>query len=202
MQSPAARLVAIAIAAHPDDIEFAMAGTLLRLQDVGAEIHMWNLANGCYGTAIHSYDEIVAMRWQEAQDAATVAGATMHPPITDDLSIMYDTALIAKVAAVIRQVKPQIILTHSPQDYMEDHMNTSRLAVSGAFVRGMTNCISDPPQDVWSGETVIYHGMPHGLRDPLRRLIRPGMYVDVGDKSRAETRDVGTTSLAKRMVGF
>ena len=79
-------------------------------------------------------------------------------------------------------MKPQIILTHSPQDYMEDHMNTSRLVVSGAFVRGMTNCISDPPQEAWSGETVIYHGMPHGLRDPLRRLIRPGMYVDVGEK--------------------
>ena len=105
MQSPAAPLVAIAIAAHPDDIEFVMAGTLLHLQDVGAEIHMWNLANGCYGTATHSYDEIVAMRWQEAQDAATVAGATMHPPITDDLSIMYDTALIAKVLFLLSSAK-------------------------------------------------------------------------------------------------
>jgi LmbE family N-acetylglucosaminyl deacetylase len=41
----------LAAAAHPDDIEFMMAGTLLRLKDAGCEIHLWNLANGCYGSA-------------------------------------------------------------------------------------------------------------------------------------------------------
>jgi LmbE family N-acetylglucosaminyl deacetylase len=41
----------LAAAAHPDDIEFMMAGTLLRLKDAGCEIHLWNLANGCCGSA-------------------------------------------------------------------------------------------------------------------------------------------------------
>jgi LmbE family N-acetylglucosaminyl deacetylase len=42
-------MIALAAAAPPDDIEFMMAGTLLRLKDVGCEILLWNLANGCWG---------------------------------------------------------------------------------------------------------------------------------------------------------
>ena len=37
---------AFAIAAHPDDIEFQMAGTLILLQRAGYEIHYMNIANG------------------------------------------------------------------------------------------------------------------------------------------------------------
>ena len=55
-------LTALAIGAHPADIEFMIAGTLLRLRDLGAEIHMWNLANGSCGTVVHTKDEIVRLR--------------------------------------------------------------------------------------------------------------------------------------------
>jgi len=47
-------IVVLAASAHPDDIEFMMAGTLLLLKEAGAEIHMWNLANGHCGTASSS----------------------------------------------------------------------------------------------------------------------------------------------------
>src|SRR5438105_5218145 len=117
------KLVALAAVAHPDDIEFMMAGTLLLLKEAGAEIHMWNLANGGCGTVTYSYEDIIRMRWEEAQAAAKVAGATMHPPLVDDLAIVYSPELLARVTAVIRQIQPTIILTQSPQDYMEDHMN-------------------------------------------------------------------------------
>ena len=171
--------VAMAVGAHPDDIEFMMAGTLLRLKEAGAEIHMWNLANGCCGTASHDREEIIELRWEEARESAREAGATMHPPLVDDLAIVYDPALLARVAAVVRNIKPDILLIPSPQDYMEDHSNTSRLLVTAAFVRGMKNYETDPPMKPWTGPTVLYHAMPHGLRDGLRRLVRPGMYVDV-----------------------
>jgi N-acetylglucosamine malate deacetylase 1 len=175
----AKKLTVLAIVAHPDDIEFNMAGTLLLLNDVGADIHMWNLANGCYGSVTHPYQNIIDIRWKEAQAAAHEAGATIHPPIVDDLGIVYEPALIARVAAVVREVKPDIVFTHSPQDYMEDHMNACRLAVTGAFTRGMPNYGTYPPVEAWYGDVTIYHVMPHGMRDPLRRLIRPGQYVDI-----------------------
>jgi LmbE family N-acetylglucosaminyl deacetylase len=171
--------VAMAVGAHPDDIEFMMAGTLLRLKEAGAEIHMWNLANGCCGSSVHDREETAKLRWEEAQESARMAGATMHPPLVDDLAIVYDTALLARVAAVVRKVGPDILLIPSSQDYMEDHTNASRLLVTAGFVRGMRNYETDPPSEPWTGPTVLYHAMPHGLRDGLRRLVRPGVYVDV-----------------------
>jgi N-acetylglucosamine malate deacetylase 1 len=174
------RLAALAIVAHPDDIEFVMAGALLLLKDRGAEIHFWNVANGCYGSMVHPKAEITRIRAEEARAAAEKAGAIIHPSICDDLGILYTAELIAKVVSVVRAVKPQIVLTHSPQDYMEDHMNASRLAVTGAFIRAAPNYVSDPPVDAWPGETVVYHALPHGLKGPLRQTIRAELYVDIG----------------------
>jgi LmbE family N-acetylglucosaminyl deacetylase len=73
------------------------------------------------------------MRRKESRAAARKLGATWHSPIARDLEIFYNDDLLRRVAAVVRKVRPTLVLTHSPQDYMEDHMNTSRLAVSGAF---------------------------------------------------------------------
>jgi len=171
--------VALAIGAHPDDIEFMMAGTLLLLKEAGADIHMWNLANGYCGTAVHSREEITRLRWEEARAAAAVAGATIYPPIADDLALLYEVPLIQRIAAVVREVKPAIILLPSPQDYMEDHQNACRLAVTAAFARGMRTFETIPPTATWEGETVLYHALPYGLRDGMRRLIHAGQFVDI-----------------------
>ncbi len=173
-------LTAMAIGAHPDDIEFVMAGTLLRLKDAGAAIHMWNLANGSCGTAVHSKDEIVRLRAAEARASAEAAGAVVHPALADDLAIFYEPGLLARVAAVLREVKPDILLVPSPQDYMEDHMNTCRLAVSAAFAHGMVNFPTDPPRPAWQEPLALYHALPHGLCDALGHQIRPERYVDTG----------------------
>ncbi|HEY1107028.1 MAG TPA: GlcNAc-PI de-N-acetylase, partial [Opitutaceae bacterium] len=78
-----------------------------------------------------------------------------------------------------REVRPTVVLTHSPQDYMEDHMNTSRLAVTAAFARGMPNFVTQPRAKIFSGDTTVYHALPHGLRDGLGRRVRPESFVDV-----------------------
>ena len=172
-------MIALAAAAHPDDIEFMMAGTLLRLKDAGCEIHLWNLANGCCGSGKLSRGEIVAVRWEEAQASAAMAGGTAHPPLFDDLGIFYDASSLAKTAAVIRLIQPDIILTHSPQDYMEDHQNTARLAVTGVFMRGMKNAETVPPVASCGKLAAVYHALPHGLRDSLRQPVEPDFYTDI-----------------------
>jgi len=178
---------AIAIGAHPDDIEFCMAGTLLLLKRAGYETHYFNLASGNCGSNEHSTSKTRVLRRKEARSAAGVLGACFHPSLTDDLDIAYDTALLRRVAAVIREVGPIIVLTHSPQDYMEDHTNTARLAVTAAFARGMPNFQTNPPRKAVSRDVALYHAMPHGLRDPLRRRIVPGAFVN--------TTSVHTTKL-------
>lgn len=169
---------AIAIAAHPDDIEFVMAGTLLRLAEAGWDIHYMNLSTGNCGSLETDAQETRIVRAKEAREAARMIGATFHPPICDDLEILYTVELLRKLTAVVREVAPNIVLTHSPQDYMEDHMNTSRLAVTAAFARNMPNFRVDPPTLPINPEVAIYHAMPHGLRDALRRRVEAGAWVD------------------------
>jgi LmbE family N-acetylglucosaminyl deacetylase len=172
--------VVLAVGAHPDDIEFFMAGTLLLLKDAGASIHMWNLANGCLGSVRHAREEAARVRWAEAQEAARTAGASIRPPLFDDLAVFHDAPSLARVAAGIREIGPNIILTHSPQDYMEDHQNACRLAVTAAFARGMPNFVTDPPRGVCGGDVALYHAMPSSLRGPLLEAIHPHACVDIG----------------------
>lgn len=176
MSSP----VVLAVAAHPDDIELMMAGTMLMLARAGCELHYINLCSGSMGTAEHDAATIAAIRAEEAREAARILGATWHPPMVDDLDLYYDRALPRRLGAVVRDVKPAIMLVQSPQDYMEDHMNACRVAITAAFCRGMRNFITAPPREPVDGEVTLYHALPWGLRDPLRRLIRAGQYVDIG----------------------
>jgi len=171
---------ALAVGAHPDDIEFMSAGTLLLLKQAGYDIHMWSVANGCCGTRDLDRDEIVELRARESADSAREAGATLHAPVTDDMEVLYRPDLVARAASLVRRVRPEIILLPAPDDYMEDHANTSRVVVAGAFARGMPNFHSEPPAEPWYGEVTLYHAMPHGLTDGLGGVVRPGWYVDVG----------------------
>jgi LmbE family N-acetylglucosaminyl deacetylase len=118
------------------------------------------------------------IRRREAQAAAKLLRARWHPSLVEDAEIFYEDSLLRRTAAVIREVAPNLILTHSPQDYMEDHMNASRVAVTAAFVRGMPNYRTVPRRRPIADEVTIYHAMPHGLRDGLRRVIVPGAFVN------------------------
>jgi len=99
--------------------------------------------------------------------------------MVDDIKILYEPKLLARVGAVVRKVAPTIMLVPSPEDYMEDHVNAARLAVTAAFCRGMRNFRTIPAVRPIAGDVTIYHAMPAGLRDPLRRRVVPEYFVDV-----------------------
>ena len=169
----------LALGCHPDDIEFMMAGTFLLLGERGAELHYCNVANGCYGSNEHTREALVDIRAREGKNAAAYANAVFHPSYADDLHVMYEQPLIRKVASLIRNVKPDILLLPALGDYMEDHMNTARVGVTAAFVRGMGLYQTDPPQPHYDGDIALYHAMPYGLRDALGRSVIPQFYVDI-----------------------
>ena len=179
---------AIAIGAHPDDIEFYMAGTLLRLRELGWEIHYFNLSSGNCGSVKLSPSKTRKTRKQEAQNAAKILGAKYHPSIADDLEIVFSVPRLRQVSAVIRKARPSIVLTHSPQDYMEDHTETCRLAVTAAFTHGMPNFKSEPREETCDHNVTVYHAMPHGLRDPLRRRIIPGQFINTAPSQKTKLR--------------
>ena len=172
-------LVAMAVGCHPDDIEFGMAGTLLLLGEAGCELHYMNVANGCYGSTTMTKEETRLTRTRESREAAGLIGAIYHEPLVDDLNVFYTQELVMRLGAVMRSVDPQILLIHSPQDYMEDHMNACRLAVSAAFCRNIPNYPVDPPVDPVDSTVALYHAMPIELRDQLRNPIEADLFVDV-----------------------
>jgi LmbE family N-acetylglucosaminyl deacetylase len=173
--------VALAVVAHPDDIEFTMGGTLHLLARAGWQTHYLTIANGSCGSLTKGPAQTARMRASEARAAARLLGAQFHPSLVPDITIVYAVSLLRRLAAIVRAIGPRVMLVPSPHDYMEDHAEACRLAVSAAFVRGMPNFRTAPVRRPVAHDLTIYHAMPHGLRDPLRRRIVPGAFVDTTD---------------------
>ena len=169
---------ALAIAAHPDDIEFVMAGTLLLLKAAGWDIHYLNVSTGNMGSMVMTAARTAQVRRREARVAAKALGATWHAPFCHDLSIFYTEENLRRLCAVVRLAQPSVVLTHALTDYMEDHMITARLAVTAAFARGIPNYRSTPPRPPTLGSCVLYHAMPHGQCTPLRGPVQPECLID------------------------
>ena len=169
---------ALALAAHPDDIEFVMAGTLLLLRDAGWSIHVMNISNGNMGSTVMTAAQTASTRRKEAQAAAKLMDAKWHAPICSDLSIFYTEENIRRICSVVRAARPTVVLTHALSDYMEDHMITARLAVTATFARGVPNYRSTPQRTPALEPCVIYHAMPHGQCTPLREPVKPELFVD------------------------
>ena len=169
----------LAVFAHPDDVEYFAAGTMLQLAKRGWDLHYFDLCAGDCGSVRTDGPATAALRLKEAREAARILGATFHPPVAGDMTLTFDIPLMRKVAAVIRRSRADIVLTHALSDYMEDHMACARLATSAAFTHGMPNFESDPPEPTYGHDVTVYHALPHGLRTPLRQKVSAGLYVDV-----------------------
>ncbi|MCC8180243.1 MAG: PIG-L family deacetylase [Planctomycetes bacterium] len=170
---------AMAIAAHPDDIEFMMAGTLLLLKQAGWKIHCLILSTGDCGTPDETKAAIVARRLKEAKASFDRAGFVFQKPFVGDLEIFYDKKLLERVISEVRVARPSMVFTQSLTDYMEDHDATARLAAMAVFCRSMNNIYCKPKRPPFEGDCALYHALPHGLTDNMRHPVEAEMFVDV-----------------------
>jgi LmbE family N-acetylglucosaminyl deacetylase len=182
---------AFAVGAHPDDVEFGMAGTLTLLAEAGFEPHMMNVSRSNLDSNELTEEEITAIRRAEAERSAEVLGAVYHGPIADDLMIHYEDRLLRKILAVIREIRPTIVLLPSLNDYMEDHTNTARLVVTACFSRAMRHFKSDPPRDATDQDTYLYHAQPHLNRDGMRNLVVPALLVNISSVMETKLQMLG-----------
>ncbi len=180
-----------AVAAHPDDIEFNMAGTLSLLAKAGFEPHMMNLSRSNLDSNELSEPEITQLRRQEAERSATVIAALYHPPIADDLLILYQEPLLRQMVAIVREIRPTIVLLPSLNDYMEDHTNSARLVVGACFSRAMGHFRSIPPREATDTEVYLYHAQPHLNRDGMRQLVVPTLCVNITSEMDTKLRMLG-----------
>ncbi len=124
----------LAVGAHPDDLEVLCGGTLARFVAEGHEVVMCNATLGNRGSFEHSSSEIAEIRLREARRAAELAGAE-HVTLgfTDGEVDASDRAQRLAVVDLVREVRPDLILTHSPNDYMSDHNEVSKLVFDCSF---------------------------------------------------------------------
>lgn len=128
----------LAIVAHPDDIEMSCAGTLAKYAQAGHSVVMCNLCDGALGGNIPK-EELAAIRSREAKAAAGIIGAEYIPALFEDLDLYTDRPSRQKVADIIRQARPDFIITHPPVDYAPDHTATSELVFAASFLATLPN---------------------------------------------------------------
>ena len=130
----------LAITSHPDDMEIACAGTLLKCKERGDRVVVCHLSSGNLGHVVIPPEELVPMRAKEADRSGEMAGFEIIHSRFDDLEI-FDNNKEArdKVVEIIQQVDPDFIITHDPNDYMPDHTAVSRLVFDASFTATLPN---------------------------------------------------------------
>jgi LmbE family N-acetylglucosaminyl deacetylase len=173
--------VILSILAHPDDAEFLCAGTLARMaRECGWEIHIASMTPGDCGSAELPAQQIAAIRRAEGARAAAVIGARYHCVEERDLLIFYSERALERVTRLLRQVRPKVVLTHSPADYMLDHEVTSTVVRAAAFAAPIPNFLQDRGLGpVLEHIPYLYYCDPIEGKDALGREVAPAFCIDV-----------------------
>jgi LmbE family N-acetylglucosaminyl deacetylase len=133
---------ALVICAHPDDVDFGMAGTLAGWADEGSDIVYCIVTDGAAGGVDDSkHFEMAALRQDEQRAAAKVVGAREvrflgYP----DGMLEVTLGLRRDLTRVIRDVRPDVVLTQSPTRNLDrvysshpDHMATGEATLCAVY---------------------------------------------------------------------
>ncbi len=136
--------VALVIAAHPDDGEFGCGGYAARLAALGWQVHWVVTTNGGKGTADRGMprERLIALRAEEQAEACRRLG--VEPPRLlgyEDGELAYSRELVGRLVRVIREVRPEVVLTHDPTDFIirdrfinhVDHRVTGAAALDAVY---------------------------------------------------------------------
>ena len=168
----------LAVGAHPDDVEIFAAGTLALLYEKGWNIVIATMTAGDLGSVIHDREAISKIRKKEAMQAAKLFDAAYFCLENDDIFILYDRPTILKSITLVRKVRPDIVLTMSPQDYMVDHEITSQLVRTACFSASMSQLKTregKPLEQI----PFLYYCDPMEGKSILGEDIKPSTYVDI-----------------------
>jgi LmbE family N-acetylglucosaminyl deacetylase len=131
---------ALAIGAHPDDVEFGAGATLAKWAADGCVVHHLVLTDGSKGTWDPDADiaALVEIREREQRNAARVLSGSSAGSVTFlqqiDGELESTIALRGEVARCIRTVRPAVVLAHDPWKRYRlhpDHRHAGLLACDG-----------------------------------------------------------------------
>jgi bacillithiol biosynthesis deacetylase BshB1 len=159
------KLDVLAFSAHPDDIELAAAGTLIKLVKQGHAVGIADMTNGELGTRGNE-----DRRRKEAEEAARLIGANVREflEIPDGgVTVTHENHL--RVIRLLRKYRPNIVLTHYWKARHPDHMATSQIVTEACYLSGLAKI--DTGQERFRPKRILYHQI---LYD-----VMPSFLVDV-----------------------
>jgi N-acetylglucosamine malate deacetylase 1 len=164
----------LAIAAHRDDVEQTCGGTLLKMAQRGQQTGILDLTQGEMGTRGSADD-----RAREAADAAKILGVGWRRALDiPDGRVENTWENRLKVASVIREVRPRVVILPYWKGRHPDHYTTSVLGYEACFLAGLAKLVlSSQPSaisQVKSGEK----GLPLAPHRPFK-IIYATLYYDV-----------------------
>jgi len=174
--------VVLAVMAHPDDIEITCAGTLILLKRAGWGVHLATMTAGDLGSMTLPREEISRVRRREAEKSAELLGATYTCLGFEDLTIVYDPESKRRVSAYLRELRPDLVISHSPVDYMSDHTETPKIVREAAFASTIPNWsapLGDKPTAPCERVPAILYADPIENIDASGRRVAAPVAVDV-----------------------
>jgi bacillithiol biosynthesis deacetylase BshB1 len=156
---------ALAFGPHPDDVELAMGGTLLKLQAAGYRTGIVDLTSGEMGTRGSS-----ELRAREAEEAAKRLGVSVRRNLDlGDGRLEPSATAKRKVAEVIRELKPRIVFTNYPENNHPDHTASGPLVAEASYLAGLPKL--EATGEPHRPNRVLYYLVPH--------KVAPSFIVDV-----------------------
>jgi LmbE family N-acetylglucosaminyl deacetylase len=163
------------IGAHPDDADYSAGGIAALYRAAGHVVKMVSMTNGAAGHHVTPGPELVRRRRTEAANAGQVIGATYEVFDNPDGGLLPTLEVRAVVIHLIRAFKPDLVLTHRPNDYHPDHRYTSQLVQDAAYMVTVPAVVPETPH--LTRDPVIAY-LPDDFQKPYP--FSPTVAVDVG----------------------
>ncbi len=160
------KLDILVFAAHPDDVELACSGTLLKHISLGYKVGIIDLTRGELGTRGSA-----EIRAEETRVASSILGIHSRENLGfRDGFFEIDEAHLLKVVEVIRKYQPELILANAASDRHPDHRRAGDLVSRANFLSGLVK-IETANQTAWRAKVVYRY-----IQD---NYIEPDFVVDI-----------------------
>jgi bacillithiol biosynthesis deacetylase BshB1 len=170
------KLDVLAFSAHPDDIELAAAGTLIKLTKQGYAVGIADMTRGEFGTR-----GTQGIRQKEAEEAARIIGAKVRECLDiPDGSVTVNRENQLRAIRLLRKYRPRIVINHYWRARHADHVATSQIITEACYLSGLAKL--ETGQERWRPKRILYHQV---LYD-----VVPSFVVDVSEEADQKWRAV------------
>lgn len=163
----------LAIGAHPDDVELAAGGTIIKSVQQGKKVAIVDLTQGELGSR-----GTIETRYDEAATAAKIMGVIHRENLkmADGFFEATEENLL-KLITAIRKYQPEIVLANAPEDRHPDHGRGSQLISRACFLSGLLKIETESDgekQSHWRPKVVYFY-----IQD---RYLKPDFVIDVTEQ--------------------